>query len=156
MADIVRAHEADLVGASDRSLSVLERRVLRDIARCRTAALGGHVEKCDRCNHIRISYNSCRNRHCPKCQGSAREKWLSERAEELLPVQYFHVVFTIPHDVAVIAIQNKRAIYSILFETAAKTLRQVAADPEHLGADVGFPQCSTPGARTSSTIPIST
>jgi len=138
MADIVRAHEADLVCASDRTPSLLERRVLRDIARCRTAALGGHVEKCDRCSHIRVSYNSCRNRHCPKCQGSAREKWLSERAGELLPVQYFHVVFTIPHEVAAISLQNRKAIYSILFETSAKTVRQVAADPRHLGAEVGF------------------
>ncbi len=115
-----------------------EKRVLQSLAACRTAALGGHLECCDKCGHGRPVYNSCRDRHCPKCQGAARAAWLDARREELLPVEYFHVVFTIPAAVAQVAWQNKRVVYGILFETAAATLREIAADPKHLGAEIGF------------------
>src|SRR4030095_12495410 len=120
------------------SLCACEERVLRDITRCRTAALGGHVEKCDRCSHLEISYNSCRNRHCPKCQATARKKWLSERQGELLPVEYFHLVFTVPHELSSITFQNKKALYDILFRASAEALQEIALDPKHLGAEVGF------------------
>jgi hypothetical protein len=108
------------------------------IEACRTAALGGHVERCAECGLVRIAYNSCRDRHCPKCQGSAREAWLAARQTELLPVPYFHVVFTLPAPVAEIAFQNKGAVYAILFRAAAETLHMIAADPKHLGAEIGF------------------
>ena len=108
------------------------------IMACRTAALGGHVEQCNDCGTTRIAYNSCRNRHCPKCQGLARAKWLADRAAELLPVPYFHVVFTLPAPVAEIAFHNKAAVYAILFRAAAETLITIAADPRHLGARVGI------------------
>jgi hypothetical protein len=120
------------------SLSTAQRRVMTAIERCRTAALGGHVEQCEACGHQRISYNSCRNRHCPKCQSLARARWLEERRSELLPTPYFHVVFTLPERIAVIAHQNKATVYDILFRTAAETLRTIAADPKHLGAELGF------------------
>jgi hypothetical protein len=106
---------------------------------CRTAALGGHVEQCDSCGHQRIAYDSCRNRHCPKCQSLARAQWLERRRAELLPeVEYFHVVFTLPEPIAALAYQNKRRLYDLLFRTSAETLRTIAADPKHLGAEVGF------------------
>jgi hypothetical protein len=105
---------------------------------CRTAALGGHTEACADCGLVRCAYNSCRNRHCPKCQGLARAEWLVARQAELLPVQYFHVVFTLPAPVSEIAFQNKAAVYAILFRTAAETLRSIAADPKHLGAEIGL------------------
>ena len=105
--------------------------------RCRTAELGGHVQRCDACGHQRIQYNSCRNRHCPKCQAMARAAWLEKRESELLPVPYFHVVFTLPHELAPLALQNQRVVYGILFQAAAQTLLELAADPEHLGARVG-------------------
>lgn len=108
------------------------------IEQCRTAALGGHVEQCDACGHQRIAYNSCRNRHCPKCQSLARAQWLQDRQTELLPVEYFHVVFTVPQEVAVIAYQNKNVVYNILFQATAQTLRTIGADPKHLGAEIGF------------------
>jgi hypothetical protein len=111
---------------------------MRAIELCRTAALGGHVEHCDGCGHQRISYNSCRNRNCPKCQSLARARWLADRQAELLDVPYFHVVFTVPDEVAVIAFQNHPLVYDILFRTAAETLRRIAADPAHLGAEIGF------------------
>lgn len=120
------------------SLTSAEQRVLQSLAACRTAALGGHLERCDQCGHGRPVYNSCRDRHCPKCQGAARAAWLDARREDLLPVEYFHVVFTIPTAVAQVAWQNKRVVYDILFETAAATLREIAADPKHLGAQIGF------------------
>jgi hypothetical protein len=125
------------VRSRGKSLTAAEKRVLQSLAACRTAALGGHLECCDRCGHNRPVYNSCRDRHCPKCQGAARAAWLDARREELLPVEYFHVVFTIPAAVAQIAWQNKRVVYDILFETAAATLREIAADPKHLGAQIG-------------------
>src|SRR6202030_752671 len=105
---------------------------------CRTAALGGHIERCDRCDHQRICYNSCRDRHCPKCQSLARAQWLEDRRSELLDTQYFHVVFTVPQPIAAIALQNKANVYNILFRAASETLRTIAADPKHLGAQIGF------------------
>jgi len=119
-------------------LGRVERRVMGAIAACRTAALGGHAEYCEKCGLLRCAYNSCRNRHCPKCQGLARAQWLAERQAELLPVPYFHVVFTVPSEIAAIAFQNKATLYAILFRTAAETLRTIAADPKHLGADIGL------------------
>src|SRR5438034_2301219 len=120
------------------ALSRGQRRVMRDIERCRTAALGGHVEQCDACGHQRVAFNSCRNRHCPKCQSLTRAQWLQDRQAELLPVEYFHVVFTVPEEIAAIAYQNKKVMYGLLFRAAAETLRTIAADPKHLGAEIGF------------------
>jgi hypothetical protein len=137
VADVVRAHRDHLVAARGGRLSGAERRVLDDIAACRTAARGGHVERCDQCGHQRISYNSCRNRHCPKCQETARADWTAEREKEVLPVEYFHVVFTIPHELAGIALQNKKVVYDILFKASAETLCSIARDPTHLGAEIG-------------------
>src|SRR5437764_1076013 len=118
-------------------LGRVERRVMAAIEACRTARLGGHAERCADCGLIRIAYNSCRNRHCPKCQGAARAEWLAARQAELLPVPYFHLVFTLPPAAAEIAFHNKAAVYAILFKAAADTLRTIAADPKHLGAQVG-------------------
>ena len=120
------------------SLSSAQRRAMTAIESCRTAALGGHVERCGDCGHQRVSYNSCRNRNCPKCQGLARAQWLQDRQAELLDVPYFHVVFTVPAQIEVIAFQNQTAVYDILFRAASETLRTIAADPEHLGAEIGF------------------
>ena len=120
------------------ALSRGQRRVMSAIERCRTAALGGHVEQCDACGHQRIAFNSCRNRHCPKCQSLTRAQWLEDRQAELLPVEYFHVVFTVPQEIAAIAYQNKAVVYDILFHATAQTLRTIAADPKHLGAEIGF------------------
>jgi hypothetical protein len=120
------------------TISPDQRRVLWDVARCRTAELGGHIEECDRCGHRRHAYNSCRNRHCPKCQAASRAQWLEERSAELLPVEYFHVVFTLPHEIGPLALQNQRRIYGMLFQAAAESLLTIAADPRHLGAQIGF------------------
>ena len=120
------------------SLSSAQRRAMTAIECCRTAALGGHVERCGDCGYQRISYNSCRNRNCPKCQGLARAKWLEDRRAELLEVPYFHVVFTVPEVIAAIAFQNQTVVYDILFRAASETLRTIAADPQHLGAEIGF------------------
>jgi Putative transposase/Transposase zinc-binding domain len=120
------------------SLSTAQRRVMTAIEICRTAALGGHVEQCDSCGHQRICYSSCRNRHCPKCQSLARAQWLEDRRAEVLDTQYFHLVFTLPAEMAAIAAQNNAVVYSILFRTVAETLRTIAADPKHLGAEIGF------------------
>src|SRR3989475_460568 len=108
------------------------------IERCRTAALGGHVEQCDACGHQRIAFNSCRDRHCPKCQSLTRAQWLEDRRAELLPDEYFHVVFTVPQQIEAIAYQNKALLYDMLFKATAQTLRTIAADPKHLGAEIGF------------------
>ena len=113
-------------------------RVMRAIETCRTAALGGHVEECSQCDFTRISYNSCRNRHCPKCQNSERRQWLAQRQADLLPVEYFPVVFTVPEPIAAIALQNKAVVYSLLFRTVAATLMTIARHPKHLGAEIGF------------------
>jgi len=120
------------------SLSGARRRAMIAIENCRTAALGGHVERCGACGHQRIAYDSCRNRNCPKCQGLARAQWIADRQAELLDVPYFHVVFTVPTVIEVIAFQNQTVIYDILFRAASETLRTIAADPEHLGAEIGF------------------
>jgi hypothetical protein len=120
------------------SLSAARRRALFAIENCRTAALGGHVERCGDCGHQRVSYNSCRDRNCPKCQGLARAQWLEDRRAELLDVPYYHVVFTVPAEIEVIAFQNQTVVYDILFRAASETLRTIAADPKHLGAEIGF------------------
>jgi hypothetical protein len=138
VADIFRRHGDAYRRAHDGHLGRVERRVMSAIELCRTAALGGHTEICAACGLVRCAYNSCRNRHCPKCQGQARAEWLAARQTELLPVPYFHVVFTLPAPVAEIAFHNKAAVYAILFRTAAETLRTIAADPKHLGAEIGF------------------
>jgi hypothetical protein len=118
-------------------LGRVERRVLAAIEACRTPMLGGHVEQCGDCGLVRHAYNSCRNRHCPKCQGLARAEWLEARQAELLPVPYYHVVFTLPAPAAKITFQNKRAVYAILFRAAADAMRDIASDPKHLGAEIG-------------------
>jgi hypothetical protein len=138
VADIFRRHGEAFRQAHAGHLGYVERRIMGAITACRTAALGGHVEQCDDCGETRIAYNSCRNRHCPKCQGLARAQWLAERQAELLPVPYFHVVFTLPAPVSEIAFQNKAAVYAILFRVAAETLATIAADPRHLGAKLGM------------------
>jgi Putative transposase/Transposase zinc-binding domain len=138
VADIIRCHGDDFLDTYDDGLSSEQRRALIDLARCRTASLGGHVEKCEQCGRQQISYNSCRNRHCPMCQANAAAQWVETRAAELLPVEYFHVVFTLPAAVAPIALQNPRVVYGLLFRAAAETLLQIAADPKHLGAEIGF------------------
>lgn len=138
VADIFRRHgEAFRTAQGDR-LSSGQRRVMAAIEACRTAMLGGHAEQCDACGVIRIAYNSCRDRHCPKCQGLARAQWVADRQAGLLPVPYFHVVFTVPAPVATIALQNKAAAYDILFKAAADTIRLIGADPRYLGAETGM------------------
>ena len=138
MADIFR-HRGPAWRASHAGhVSLGQLKVMSAIERCRTAALGGHVERCEACAHLRISYNSCRNRHCPKCQAAAAKEWLTDRRAELLPVPYFHVVFTLPGPVADIAYQNKSVVYDLLLKTAAETLITIAADPKHLGAQIGL------------------
>jgi hypothetical protein len=134
VADIFRGEAASFLESSGQRLSLAQKQVFAAIRVCRTAALGGHVEACDRCEHQQISYNSCRNRHCPKCQALARAEWLDERQAELLPIPYFHLVFTLPHEIAELALQNKRLMYGLLFEAASQTIAQVAANPRHLGA----------------------
>ena len=136
------------------SLSRGQRCVMSAIERCRTATLGGHVEQCDSCGHQRIAYNSCRNRHCPKCQSLVRAQWLEDRQADLLPVEYFHVVFTLPEAIAAIAYQNKAVVYDILFHASAETLRTIAATPKHLGAEIGFSPYSIPGVKICSIILI--
>jgi hypothetical protein len=138
VADILRRHGKAYRQAHGAHLGRVECRVMAAITACRTAALGGHVEQCTDCGEIRISYNSCRNRHCPKCQNLARAQWVEARQAELLPVPYFHVVFTLPAQLAGIAFQNKAVVYDILMRTAAETLRTIAADPKHLGAEIGL------------------
>jgi Putative transposase/Transposase zinc-binding domain len=136
LADIFRRH-----GEAYREAHPLprqQRRVMRAIETCRTAALGGHVEQCGHCQHVRISYNSCRNRHCPKCQSLARARWLEARKAELLPVEYFHVVFTVPEPIAELMFYNQEQLYDLLFRVIAQTLLTIARDPQHLGASLGF------------------
>ena len=138
VADIFRCHGAAYRAAQAERLSSAQRRVMAAIEVCRTAALGGHVERCEDCGETRIAYNSCRNRHCPKCQGLARAQWLADRQRDLLPAPYFHVVFTVPAPIANLALQNKAVVYDILFRTAAETVQTIAADPKHLGATIGM------------------
>jgi hypothetical protein len=138
VADIFRRYGITYRQFHGASLSTAQRRAMSAIEVCRTAQLGGHREQCDQCGHQRVSYNSCRNRHCPKCQSLERAEWIEKRQAELLDCQYFHVVFTVPEDIAGIAFQNKEVVYGILFRTVAETLRTIAADPQHLGAHIGF------------------
>nr|WP_241021190.1 IS91 family transposase [Burkholderia sp. Ac-20344] len=138
LADILRRHGPTYRHQHADALNRAQYRVMRAIEQCRTAALGGHLEQCDACGHQRIAYNSCRNRHCPKCQSLARARWLDDRHADLLPVPYFHVVFTLPESIAAMAFQNKRVVYEILFQATAETLQTIAADPRHLGAAIGF------------------
>jgi Putative transposase/Transposase zinc-binding domain len=137
VADIIREHGDRFIKTHGAWLTGQHRRVLRALARCRTAALGGHLDRCSRCDHRAISYNSCRNRHCPKCLTHARGQWLEARQDELLPVGYHHVVFTLPHQLSWLALQNKKVVYDLLFRASAATLLEVAADPKHLGATIG-------------------
>ena len=138
VADVFRAHGAAWRKANAGHVSLAQLKVMSAIETCRTAALGGHVERCEDCAHERVAYNSCRNRHCPKCQGAAARQWLAEREAELLPAPYYHVVFTLPASIGAIAFQNKAAVYDLLFRTAAETLTAIAADPKHLGARIGL------------------
>jgi hypothetical protein len=138
VADIFRRRGSAWRDANAGHVSLGQLKVMSAIERCRTAALGGHVERCDDCGELRVSYNSCRNRHCPKCQSVAAREWLADRQAELLPVPYFHVVFTLPAPIADIAYHNKAVIYGLLFTAAAETLITIAADPKHLGARIGF------------------
>jgi hypothetical protein len=138
VADIFHAHGADWRKANAGHVSLAQLKVMSAIEHCRTSTLGGHVERCEDCAHTRISYNSCRNRHCPKCQAAAARQWLADREADLLPVSYYHVVFTVPAAIAQIAFQNKAAVYDLLFKAAAETLTTIAADPKHLGARIGL------------------
>jgi hypothetical protein len=138
VADILRAHEARFLDKNRSWLSYQQLTVLRAIARCRTAALGGHLDSCSRCGHQAISYNSCRNRHCPKCQTQARQRWLTAREQEVLGVPYFHVVFTLPHELNPLCQRNPTVLYHLLFRSSAAAMLEVAADPKHLGAEIGF------------------
>ena len=139
VADLVRSAGTAFIERNRQWLRWTHIKVLLAIARCRTAALGGHIDECTRCGHrTAISYNSCRNRHCPKCQTGARERWLQARRSELLPTPYVHVVFTLPPQLASLALQNKKVIYGLLLRASAETLLDVARDPRHLGAEIGF------------------
>ena len=138
VADIFRDHGAAWRRANAGHVSLGQLKVMSAIERCRTAALGGHVGRCEKCAHTVIAYNSCRNRHCPKCQGAAAREWLAAREADLLPVPYFHVVYTLPAQIADIAYQNKTVIYDLLFKASAETTLTIAADPKHLGARIGF------------------
>jgi hypothetical protein len=138
VADIFRTHGPAWRLAQAGHLSLGQLKVMSAIEACRTAALGGHVERCEDCDHVRVAYNSCRNRHCPKCQGAAAQRWLEARQAELLPLAYYHVVFTLPAQIGDIAFHNKAVVYDILFKAASQTLLTIAADPKHLGARIGL------------------
>ena len=138
VADIIRSTGDTFLGRSHRWITWQHRKVLLAILRCRTAALGGHRDRCEDCGHVAISFNSCGNRHCPRCQGNARLRWLQAREEELLPTRYVHAVFTLPRELAPVALQNKKVIFDLLFHASAETLLEVARDPRHLGAEIGF------------------
>ena len=138
VADVFRQHGEAFLKRWGHTLSPQQRRALRDIGACRTAALGGHVEQCDDCRHQVIAYNSCRNRHCPKCQSTARDHWLAGRARELLPVPYCHVTFTVPAPLKPLTLQNQQLMYGLLFRAVSQTLLEIAADPRRLGAQIGF------------------
>jgi len=138
VADLVRSAGRNFIEQNRRWLNRLHLKVLTAIERCRTAALGGHLDECVRCGHRVSSFNSCRNRHSPKCQANARDRWLQARERELLPTRYAHVVFTLPHELGPLALQNKKAVYGLLFRSSAETLLEIARDPQHLGAEIGF------------------
>jgi hypothetical protein len=156
LADIVAAAGQRFMDRPPAWFTWLHLKILLAIARCRTVAMGGHLDQCSGCGHRAISYNSCRNRHCPKCQSQARDRWLAARRAELLATPYAHVVFTLPHQLAPLALQNKEAIYGMLFRCSAQTLIEIAADPERLGAEIGSSAFSTPGIRSYSIIPTFT
>ena len=143
IADVIRKADAGISSRHREGLTWPQVKVLNAILRCRTAALGGHRDQCTRCGYQAISYNSCRNRHCPKCQTNAREKWLAARQQELLPVTYYHLVFSVPHALVTLIWQNKRLLFKFLFEASAATLLEVAADPRRLGAEIGVSQRAT-------------
>lgn len=138
VADVFRRYGASYREKYGASMSSAQRRVMSAIELCRTAALGGHLERCDECGHERNCFNSCRDRHCPKCQSLARAQWIEDRQTDLLDCPYYHVVFTVPEEIAAIAYQNKQVVYNILFRATAETLKIIAADPKHLGAEIGF------------------
>ena len=138
IADVFGRFGADFMARFGKSLSSQQWKAIQDIEQCRTAVLGGHKEECDQCGHEQFAYNSCRNRHCPKCQGKARARWTSKRIEELLPVPYLHIVFTLPQILARLSLQNKRVMYDLLFQATSQTLLEIAADKKHLGARIGF------------------
>jgi Putative transposase/Transposase zinc-binding domain len=138
VADVIRAAGESFFECSQKWFTWLHLKVLNAILRCRTAALGGHADACSQCGHTAVSYNSCRNRHCPKCQANARDCWLEARGKELLPTRYIHVVFTLPRQLSPLALQNKREIYALLFRASAETLLEIARDPKRLGAEIGF------------------
>ncbi|HEY6272209.1 MAG TPA: IS91 family transposase [Terriglobales bacterium] len=138
VADLIHAAGIAFLRHSQKWFTWLHLKILTAIVNCRTSALGGHIDECSNCGHRAISFNSCRNRHCPKCQANARDRWLQARRRELLPTRYVHVVFTLPGELAPLALQNKREVYSLLFRASAETLLAVASDPQHLGAEIGF------------------
>jgi hypothetical protein len=138
LADIIAAAVHHFTDTPPAWFTWMHLKVLVAIERCRTAAMGGHLDQCSACGHRAISYNSCRNRHCPKCQGQVRDRWLAARRAELLPTPYAHVVFTLPHQLGPLALQNKEVIYGLLFRASAQALIEIAADPRHLGAEIGF------------------
>ena len=148
VADILRRHGDAYREDNAGHLSRGQLKVMGAVRACRTAALGGHIERCGDCGHSRIAYNSCGNRHCPKCQAGAAHDWLQARQADLLPVEYFHVVFTLPAPIAAIGYQNKAVVYAILFEAAAETLRTIAADKKHLGARIGITMVTAGGRRS--------
>ncbi|MEY4761963.1 MAG: hypothetical protein RLZZ200_1819 [Pseudomonadota bacterium] len=137
VADIFRAHGPAWREQQAGHLSLTQLKIMSAIEQCRTAALGGHALRCDACDHVEVSYNSCRNRHCPKCQARAARRWLAARMADLLPVEYYHVVFTLPEPIGALAYANKAVLYRLLFDVAAETLMTIAADPKHLGAHIG-------------------
>ncbi len=147
VADIFRLHGPAWRQAQRAHLSLAQLKVMSAIEQCRSAALGGHVLRCEGCGTDQVAYNSCRNRHCPKCQSSAAKRWLDARQADLLPVAYYHLVFTLPGPIAEIAYQNKAVVYGLLFEAAAETLLTIAADPKHLGASIGATLVLHTGAR---------
>ena len=138
VADVFRAYGESYRETHGARMLLRHRRAMRAVEICRTSELGGHVDECDHCNHLRISYNSCRNRHCPKCQCLDKERWLEARNKELLPVQYFHVIFTIPDKLRPVALKNQRIVYNLLFKAVSETLHELSRDPKHLGAQIGF------------------
>ena len=149
VADIFREFGPAWRQAQRGHLSLAQLKVMSAIEQCRSAALGGHVLRCEGCGTDKVSYNSCRNRHCPKCQSGAAKRWLDARQADLLPVEYYHVVFTLPAPIADIAYQNKAVVYGLLFDVAAETLVRIAADPKHLGASIGASHCLNARASAS-------
>jgi hypothetical protein len=138
VADILRALGDRFLDRYQSNFNYQQLKAYRAILKCRTAALGGHLDSCPKCGHQAISYNSCRNRHCPKCQTQTRERWIAKREQELLPTSYFHVVFTVPHELNVLALTSPKQFYELLFRASAATALEIAADPKHLGAEIGI------------------